>query len=227
MKHFFKHMNRGIVLGVVLLIGLVVFIWQDEASFQKETPSIEHTITSYLDAMCKINTFDENFQKIGATMTKAQQTDKLQEMTKMVDQYWAESNTKTSFSKSELLKQLEEMVTKNSKGNGYIQKFTIKQNGTPTVKKTGPGSASAEVSYDIVVEYAGSPLYLLGEHVDVVTNFAGMGNGDSSKPATEAKRKRYTINVHDNTELERIGGTWKIVSITGGYSGSGQPADIE
>lgn len=225
MKHFFRRVNRGIALGVVLLIGLAVFIWQDEATFQKETPAIEHTVTSYLDAMSKINTFEPNLQKIGATMTKEQQTAKQQEIKKIIDQYWTESNVRNGMPKSMLLEQVNQMVTKNSNGKGYIQKFTVRLNGTPTIKKTGPGSASADVRYDVVMEYAGTPMYLLGEYADITSHLSG------KEPSSDAKvdetRKRYTVNVQADAELEKIDGTWKLVTMNGGYGGSGEPVNID
>jgi len=227
MKHFFKRVNRGIVLGVVLLIGLAVFIWQDEVGFQKETTAIEHTATSYMEAMGKVNTFDTDFQKIGATMTTAQQTDKLQEITKIIDQYWAESDSQNGMSKSSVLVDLKDMVTQNSKGKGYIQKFSAKLEGTPTVKKTGPSSASATTSYTVVLEYAGSPRAFLGGYSESMSNFSGGGKEPSTDTTAIATRKRLTINIQTNYELERIGGTWKIVTTNGGGGSNGGPVDIE
>jgi hypothetical protein len=225
MKHFFKRVNRGIVLGVVLLIGLAVFIWQDESNFQKETPAIEKTVTSYLDTLSKINTFNTSLQKIGATMTTEQQTAKLQEFTKTIDQYWAESNVQNRATKPELLMQMKEMVSQNSKGNGYIQKFTVRVNGTPTVKKTGPSNATARVDYTIVMEYAGSPYYFDGDFMTSVSRFSG--KADSAETKKDATLKRYNMGQNSSFELEKIGGTWKIIATLGGSSSSGEPVIIE
>lgn len=225
MKHFFKRVNRGIVLGVVLLIGLAVFIWQDESNFQKETPAIEQTVTSYLDALSKINTFDTNLQKIGTTMTTEQQTAKLQELTKTIDQYWAESNVQNHAAKSELLAQIKEMVSQNSKGNGYIQKFTVRVNGTPTVKKTGPSNATARVDYTIVMEYTGSPYYFDGDFMASVPHHSS--KADSAETKIDVTSKRYNIGQNTSFELEKIGGTWKIIATIGGSNSFGEPVTIE
>lgn len=227
MKRFFKRVNRGIVLAVVLLVGLAIFIWQDESSFQKETPAIEQTVTSYMEAVAKANIFDTNLQKIGATMTQAQQTDKLQEITKMINQYWTDSNAENGTPKSFILENVKDMVTQNSKGKGYIQKFTVKRNGTPTVKKSGPSNATATISYNVVIEYAGSPMYLFGWHTDSVSHFSGMEKDNSSSSAASTTPKRYTMQTQMMVELEKVGGTWKIATINDSGSNGGQPVDIE
>lgn len=227
MKHLYKRINRGIVLGVVLLMGLAVFIWQDESNFQKETPAIQQTVTSYMDAVSKINTFDTQYQKIGTTVPKSVQVEKQQAVTKVIDQYWVESEANNVILKSSLLDQVKTMVTDNSKGAGYVQKFSVQINGKPTIQKDGPGSAKEEVQFNVVIEYAGSPSVLLGEYVTPVSQFSGYGKRGSSVTAADTTRKRYTLNMQTTVQLEKVGGTWKISSMSGGYGSNGEPVTIE
>lgn len=226
MEFFFKRVNRGLVLGAVLLIGLAVFIWQDESSFQKLTPAIGNAVTSYMEAVGKLNTFDADFQKIGATMTKAQQTNKLQEITKTIDQYWVEANTQNGILKSSLMEQMKNMVAENSKGKGYIQKFSVKLHGTPIIDKLGPGSASVAACYTAVLEYAGSPTVCFRQFAEPISHFCGGGKEGSPNAAAAATRKRFTFDIQTKAELEHTGGTWKIVSMSGGYSNNSQPVTV-
>ncbi|NLJ31368.1 MAG: hypothetical protein GX424_07205 [Clostridiales bacterium] len=227
MRHFFKRVNRGILLGVILLIGLTVFIWQDETVFQKEIPSIESTTAAYMEGIGKINTSGKDFQKIGATMTKEQQKAKLTEFTDFINRYWIESESKNAISKSTLIEQIKGMMEKDSGGNGYIQKFTVKQNGQPKVSKTGPGSADINAEYTFVIEFAGCPTLFLGDYIYPIDNLFNYGKDSSSTEKVDPTRKRFTLNTQLTVSLEKVGGSWKICAASGGFNSSGEPVDIE
>lgn len=227
MKHFFGRINRGIALGIVLLIGLSVFIWQDELSFQKETPGIEKNIAAYLEATAKANVFDPSLQKIGAVMTAKQQSDKLQEYNDILNQYWSEANSTHSMDKDTLAEQMKDLVSQNSEGSGYIQKCTVKLDDTPKVTKSGPGTATVEISYTLVLEYAGLPAYFSGDYPTSVSRTAGSGKRPGANETVDPKRKRLTAKSDFQLEMEKINSAWKIISL-GSASGSGaQITDIE
>lgn len=225
MKHFLKRVNRGIVLGAVLLIGLAVFIWQDELAFQKETPAIERTVTEYLETCAKANVFDASLQKIGAAMTQKQQSDKLQEFNKILDQYWSTGNEDQYWRYNPLTERLKNTVSENAKGKGYIQKFTSKLDGTPEITKAGPGNAKVKVNYTLVFEYAGNPSFFPGDFPESVDRASG--RGPSSGTTADPKKKRITSSRSFNAELEKIGNSWKFTNISGGSGSGGQPVEID
>lgn len=225
MKHFLKRVNRGIVLGAVLLIGLAVFIWQDELAFQKETPAIERTVTEYLETCAKANVFDTGLQKIGAAMTQQQQSDKLQEFNKILDRYWTETDSNRGMGKSTLAGQLKDAVSENSKGKGYIQKCTVKLDEAPKVTKSGPGSATVEISFTFTIEYAGIPSYFVGYYPSSVDRMSG--KEPNAGEAADPTRKRMTSNIGFQVEMEKSGSAWKIASLGSGSGSGGQTVNID
>lgn len=224
MKHIYKRINRGIVLGVVLLVGLAAYIWKDETDFQKETPVIQQTVTSFMEETCASSVSDTEHQNFNSVLTKSQQEQQLKKVNSLIDKYWIDSDDENALTKSRLLEQVKGMVTENSKGNGYVQKCTVKLNGTPEVKKSGPSLASVETEYIVVMEYAGDPNFLVGSRVMSPNQFSGRGkSGDSS----DQSKKRFNISFNMTTQLEKVNGTWKILSMGGGFGSSGEPVTIE
>lgn len=222
-KHLYKRINRGIVLGIILLIGLTAYIWKNESDFKKEMPAIAQTITSYVEESAAADTFSQDLQKAGVQMNEQQQAEKLEEYTRLFNQYWTESDLNDHYAKkSDILQKVQELITGNSKGIGYVRKSTAIVADAPTVKKSGPYDATAEVQYNLVVEYVGSPYIMLQGYDRPVNNLfkKTSDSGDSTTPM------RRTIQVNSTMKLSRINGEWKIAGSSGGYGGS-DPVAIE
>ena len=55
MKKFLKHCNRGLLLGLAVLLGLILYLKADSMRFEKSKAEIENTVTEYLTEVKKVN----------------------------------------------------------------------------------------------------------------------------------------------------------------------------
>ena len=55
MKKFLKHCNRGLLLGLAVLLGLIIYLKIDGMRFEKSKAEIENTVTEYLTEVKEVN----------------------------------------------------------------------------------------------------------------------------------------------------------------------------
>ena len=87
-KTVLRKINRGIVLGVILLIGLVIFLVIDDQNFQRQQPEIQRMVEQYLQDVSEISIFPEQYQKIGEEVPVQVVEEKKKEVGDVLNRYW-------------------------------------------------------------------------------------------------------------------------------------------
>jgi hypothetical protein len=217
-KTILRKVNRGLVLGLVLLIGLAVFIVADELSFQKQRPQIQETLEAYLQDVAKISILPEAYQKLGVK-TPADVLDKKKaEVQTVLDQYWTASGSDVDsymFTKEVVKSEWNNMLENNAKGNGYVTKWTGISNGNVKISKTGPGRAMVIFPYSVVLEIYGEAD---SNHMTGVIYAGEKYNGENTPDEVRRQEHKYSLESDLQVEMLYTDGQWKILSGTAGHS---------
>lgn len=227
-KRIFKRLNRGLILGLVLLIGLVIYVNIDNANFKKEMPVIQETLNQYLEDCADIAIWSPQYQKLNK-IVPADIVDQTKAKGDAVfNKYWVSSQGENEYgTKSELVKRYQELLQRNAEGIGYITKWSATLNGMPNIIKSGPRDATVTINYTQVVEFVGAPVInsMMGTIFPEEYTFSKEDNADDSD---FAKAKRLTSNSYNlNLEMTEVDGVWKIVKAGSMWVDSGTPEIIE
>lgn len=87
MKRFWKKMNRGLLLGGVLLLLLIGFIVLKEVQFRAEVPGIRQTVRDAMEALLELNLSEEE-TALGQVRTEAVRARQTERMEAVLSQYW-------------------------------------------------------------------------------------------------------------------------------------------
>jgi len=115
-----KRVNRGIVLGLILIIVMTGYVIMGNIRFQKEKPLIKETIENYISDFDKLNITPEEFRSSGKNVYADFKADYAERLKAVADRYWV---TDTSYHHSDgwsvSKKQLCNMLSSsdNYKGN--------------------------------------------------------------------------------------------------------------
>ncbi len=143
MKSKLKKLNRGVILAVVLLVGLVIYIVADNQMFKSEKPEIEQLVSDYVGEIAEINVAPEEYQVAGKAYTKEDSENRIEDYTNIIDKYWTtvdeSDNLLTWYSyKAEVKNAMEYLLS--SPDNGYITSCTADVTDCK-INKDGPNSA--------------------------------------------------------------------------------------
>jgi hypothetical protein len=225
-KTFCKRANRGLILGAVLLIGLIVYIAVDESNFRAQTPAIRQTITDYCDGLEAASVYPESLQKTGSKLTTQAASQMQKELEALLNQHWITSRYTGTGYRKDKNSTLEDMVfnlQENTKREGYVKKMSLNL-GQIKVNKDGPGAASVTFEYSLVAEYTGSPaVFAPGTNILLDESY-----GSQNVNMNSTTLKRQTIECYEvHADLESIDGEWKITQMVSyGYSPH-TPVDVE
>lgn len=142
-----KKINRGLVLGAVLIAGTSCYVAYDNSRFQKSKPDIEKTVNSYFQGMIDVNMSGENIYE---------------EAEKYVNSTWVYDSTLEKMyynSKKTLISEIDNYYTDRSELTGGIQEYDISIGGM-SIKKNGPNGAVVTLSLNTYIEFNGSPASL-------------------------------------------------------------------
>ena len=88
MKKWWKKVNRGLLLGAALLVGLIGFIVFKEIQFRQEVPKIQETAEAYVQEFLALNLSLEG-EELGVALTDAQRAEKMAAMDRLIADYMA------------------------------------------------------------------------------------------------------------------------------------------
>ncbi len=135
MKKFLKHCNRGLLLSLAVLLGLIIYLKIDGIRFEDAKPDIESTVTDYLAEVKKTNLADTK-EKISLGHS-------------LLGRYWSPhaltSGTYYGQEKDSMEAYLNSLASQGdlTQVTDYVDVIRDIQ-----VSKFGPGCAKAVVSYD-------------------------------------------------------------------------------
>lgn len=200
MKIRWNHINRGLVLGLVLAAGTAVYVIAQNAAFKKNIPEITDKANEICKEIAEANVGD-NREGVQRKLTACIQDNFINAPYARSDEgEYMDAVTRTS-----MLFEVETMDLDQT-GCDKVYSTEYKQIST-SVSKWGVDGANVEVDYIITCECDGIPMLLspIG-----LLNPAYEARKSSDKPL----HKIVEIKGSCNMIMQKDNGVWKVLSVT-------------
>lgn len=196
LKKFLRRVNRGLLLGGIVLAGFVVFVITDTISFKKNKPVIEDEIKSYVSML----------EDVGVNKG-SDQTSYKEGIDSLINKYWTFSDEKSdlfyySLNQNEF-KNILELNMNDSDPNAYVSKWTAKVNNID-ISKAGPGYAMVSFDCQIVAEFSGNACIVNPCDAMTVNNYVYYGE------KVPTGLSRISIDGYYKMLMTQKDGKWKI-----------------
>ncbi len=230
MRRFKRKINRGLLLGAVLLLGLAVFVIVGEVRFRQQVPDIRKTVQAYVNSLPELNTLPAD-GKVGEVLTPAQKEEQNRKLETFLETYWAngEGSGGLTFSYSAADFRAYAQKLRSAPIRATFRDFSVLvPEQSITVKAAGAGYATVSVAVgDFNVLCTGDAYALLCGLCDGGTSAWEDTEPGGGSPEESNPERRVSYRMMLNFEMKRVGGEWKIVSV-GGYCAPGaEYEDVE
>lgn len=191
-----RNINRGLVLGGVLVLGVVCYTVYENNQFKTSKPEIEQTVRDYIADMTNSN--------VGSgDILKNQWTD-------FVNGYYADytNNTDDGITKAELLEQINHTDVATQNGDITSAEYDIKD---MTINKSGADGAKVTMTYNVCYDVSkGDPNFITTSGISAMSS----GNYTNSDNYEPSKSSYKAVLSYDSTEfyLIRTSDGWKIAT---------------
>lgn len=217
--------NRGLVLGAVLLIGLCGFIIFKHMQFQSEIPLVREQVKAYVNGLLALN-MSPNGAEVGSALTDAQKAQKLSEMEGLLATYWTGESEDGYLDSDEVRSNYEETLKRISRARllNYTWEPLDKR---ITVTANGTDYATVQLNLEnVTVESQGKLdelfvcnnlqyLYMentyVGDLIEVKPVEKEYGEGLELDTGTY----RSVFSGYLSLALKRVDGEWRITGVNG------------
>lgn len=217
MRQRLKKLNRGLVLGALLLVGLVIFVSVKEAQFQNSVPSIKELSEGYVQDLLQMNEMPNDALDEKFYLTSAAAEQKSAELEHILQKYWNAETKQTNLSGldgNSLRKQYGERLESEQFSRVFEVECNILEKD---IKVTSDGPNRAKVSLqtdEVFVTFSGAEFSCLfvGDNVLTQTDLEEMFESSNPLEHEGLNRKKAHCSLHMVLELELVQGEWKIIS---------------
>ena len=205
--------NRGVILGLFLILILIIYVFVDKITFNNEKVLIKETITKYMDDYSSYISNTEEFCNSSGTWNDSLLKEKKEHITKILNDYWTDTfytdtlNPWGQHSKSDMLNLVKELYDTShySIKTGYTRPI---QYNISEMKITKNGPNGAKVSFDLrcKIIYQGTQYSVFFDGQIMSPNDYTYSNNDSDS-LTE---KTVILDTSPTFNLLRENGKWKL-----------------
>ena len=191
MKKFLKRANRGLLLGGVILIALIIYIIIDYSRFSSEKNEIKKQVESYMES------FFECLESGDYGALQKVINDNWTGKVVMSDYYLTDMSEMTSH-----VSRLSKQLSNNEIRKKYdISNTEFRITGS-SVKKAGPNMASVTLTYSVSMDSIPS-----SEHFLPFSYYGTLFSDDTKN--TSVFEGEYTLYLYKES------GTWKLAQANG------------
>lgn len=201
-----RRLNRGLILGAVLIVGTVSYVIYDTNRFNQSREEIQNAVESYFDSMAQAN-------KNGKDAMKDSCSD-------LINEEWVyDKSAEDSYylTKSSLLDSIKSSDEEDT-STGYITEFECSPSNI-TVNKNGPDGAVVTLDMEAYIEFYGYPYALLPvgfEQLDN-NNYENTDDYFFCNPDDSIKYRLTQGYEGISVYLKNTGGEWKITAVESYY----------
>jgi hypothetical protein len=221
MKNFFRKINRGVALAIILIVGLTVFFIVDAAAFEKEKPELKNFLEEFLEECAKINLLPEQYRVPGADIPEDVIEAKTKETKDFVDKYFTEYNSRQhqySVSTKQQIQWLtENMHQENQRNKNVIENLSYTLVDISGIQKQATNAV--RISFTVSMNLSASPDV---RFLNITQPVWGWGYMIYSNNTDEIQSMGSEFSM--NITLFKVNGEWKIAdALQGGafYGGRG------
>lgn len=219
-KKFIKRVNRGLFLGILLIVGLVSYVVADSIEFKRNKPEMKQFLEQYYqDIDSCISTDDIKGQKAVNDLISKYDT--------LINNYWVqtEPNIYNYFSSKSAVIDLAKSYEEGNSDIGQIKEWNYSLSQVK-VTKTGPGTADIKYNYSVMTEFTGKAVLTPASsglrRTDEMTGYGGYetdynidGNADEETKTENMGNKNsakmiYNMSGSETLKLKKVNGEWKI-----------------
>lgn len=192
-----KKINRGLVLGAVLIASTAAYVVYDNSQFEGSKQEIENKIRSYLSDTAQVN-----LSGADNIYSKAEE---------LINNYWTydKSADENYTGKNSIISDIQAYKDDNDI-SGYITECEFSPSDIK-VTKNGPDGALVTMQIELYEEFYGMPAGMTPSGFEQIDNENYDENGNNN----ESDKIKYKNNVVFDTvtfELVKKDNDWKIVS---------------
>lgn len=227
-RKFFKRINRGIVLGIIVILGFVIYVVADTSAFKKNKPNLEQAAENYFEAVSNVAVTPESDRDTKKNdMTEEGKKRLSEEFDKMLDDYWTDSSTDVVsqyyyIDMDSMKSSIDYLLNNDSeidKASGYVTDWVYKLSNIKVVK-AGPDVAVVSYDFDVTAKIVGhNPLVICSSEATGASQMS-FTYDNTGKAVTEEyesdvnKLKSYNITGNESMKLKKVDGEWKICGIS-------------
>lgn len=222
-----KKFNRGLILGLVLVIGLVIYITVENQIFKSEVPEIEALFNGYMSEMEKYAVIPEKYIGYEGDIPTEELDALKNDYVEFLNRYWTPKKEDNVRYCNNLDMIMDNYNFISNYPYEYITEYSSMATGVE-IKKNGP--EGARIDCNIRIDVTGTPKAEIltaswNEQVEWYSNDMSVYSEDyESQPKTLSQ---YTISGEYTFYLEKTDGEWKI-TYTDGYLYTGHwVSDVE
>lgn len=214
LKKMWKQTNRGIVIGGVLIIGVMVYTKIDNTIFEKEAPSIEKAFRDYANEFIAVNVDDNTSVTSDQESTKELVKAKENRYNKVLDKYWTTKEyslmNQNGFliNKPNIMETIHEGCNNVDFMSSRISKINTELSYVD-VKKSGPNGAMVECRAETECSFYGPVSFYLLDGQCILPSDWGFAQ-DYSNNVKEQKEETCKLTTFYTLYYIRDNGEWKI-----------------
>lgn len=192
-----RNINRGLVLGGVLALGVVCYTVYDNNQFKTSKPEIEQTMRDYIADLTSAN--------VGSS-------DKLKsQLTDFVNKHYTDyttSDNEYASSKSGLLDEINQAEVATQGGDITSAEYDIKE---MSINKSGADGAKVIMIYNVCYDVSkGDPTFLTTGGINTMTS-GNYTNSDNYEPSKSSYKAIFSYEYAEFYLLRTSDG-WKIAT---------------
>jgi hypothetical protein len=214
--NFLRRVNRGIVLGIALIIGLACYWTIDNIAFKTEREAIRQVMEDYTKDMETFLLLPEQYREIGTEVPNSVIENKMEENKILIDKYFSNKNNNYGWSlKESVTSDIRHVLKNNQETGNKVKSYEAKLTRVKSITKHGSNLVTVEAVINTKITVTqGADVF------NVLYSFGGgnyMGNFDTPKELSfSTQGYEYTITF----EMIKHNGVWVFYS-TEGMSMSG------
>lgn len=212
MSKFLKKINRGVALGIIMLIGLIVFFIMDSAAFAKEEPELKDFLDEYLEECAKINLLPAQYREPGVSIPDEVIEAKTKEGKEFVEKYFTDYKRGNYYSDKENLLLTMGSVYKTNRDSKYaIKDFKYSLISISGIQKQSSNAVKIRFKANMTVSASPDAQFINMTHLEPFRYLESNGGSDVKDMSMEIE---YTL------VLFKVGDQWKIAYSEGYYTGA-------
>ncbi|MDR1892541.1 MAG: hypothetical protein LBQ48_05995 [Oscillospiraceae bacterium] len=216
-KNLLRRVNRGILLAVALIIGLIVWLAVDNARFTKEKDDITAMLDQYAVESASLMILPESDQNPGETVSATAVEKQLKDAQPVFDRFLTGGGRYSSANERAPM-EMRNALESNAVSRTYVTGCEFKITKVGKLRKVASGYAQADISVDASFKIIGKPIAMI-LHNTWYTDESGQWYGKGEMPAdmtydTEIRTLSQSVTFMD-VLLRKVNGEWKIAESNG------------
>ena len=209
-KNVLRRVNRGIVLGILLIVGLSGYLVVDSIAFEGEREVIRDVIEGYMEELPSMILLPESYREIGTEIPDSVIDDKMKENGAILDKYFSTNAPMHGGVDARRSAESDFLVgfRENQGNGGRISSYETDLVSVNRITKHGSSLVTVEVVYRVVAT-ATTQAYVYDGFLSVVNySFGGMALDEE-----DMSFSTYTSEITCTYRMTKQNGVWKFYGI--------------